>query len=164
MRRFLVLLVVLGLVFVAWSATASAATKARPFQGYVTGACSFVSDAASPTGMWTITDTRGDVSHLGASVMTARHPTPTGAAIENGAMKLVAASGDEVWITYTGGFTGPGPDGVLVVDLDFKITGGTGRFATASGGGEMTGYVTFLGFEVFVWPATFVWSGATIRY
>jgi hypothetical protein len=164
MRRFVVSLVVLGLVFVAGSATASAATKARPFQGYMIGACSFVPDVASPTGMWTISDTRGDVSRLGASVMSARHPTPTGVAIDAGTMKLVAANGDEVWITYTGGFTPPGPDGILVVGLDFTITGGTGRFSAASGGGEMTGYVTFLGFDVSVWPATFVWSGATIVY
>ena len=46
MRRFVVFLVVLGLVFVAWSATAGAASKARPFKGYVIGTCSF---ARAPT-------------------------------------------------------------------------------------------------------------------
>jgi len=79
-------------------------------------------------------------------------------------MKLVAANGDEVRITYSGGYTPPGPDGVIVVEVDFTITGGTGRFAAASGGGDMTAYVKFLGFDVFVWPATFVWSGGTIKY
>lgn len=173
MRRFVVFLVVLGLVVVAFSATASAAGKARPFKGYAVGQCTFTFGTPEdpndspwgPYGMWTNTDVAGDVSHLGASVMTGRHPTPGETDIADGKMKLVAANGDEVWMTYTGYAPPVDPaTGLVVVEVDYTISGGTGRFAGASGGGEMTGYVTFLGFDVFAWPATFVWSGGTIVY
>lgn len=51
-------------------------------------------------------------------------------------MTLVAANGDQVWIEYSGSAPSPGPDKkVIVVDLDFTIVGGTGRFTDASGAG-----------------------------
>lgn len=169
MRRFVVFLVVLGLVFVAWSATASAATKARPFQGYVIGTCSFApGDAAdpSPTGIWARPYGVGDVSHLGASVMTGKHPADL--TFKDGEMKLVAANGDEVWMEYYGG--GPAPEyigQVYDVWVKYTIVGGTGRFAGASGGGDMTVTLTFMGFSAppwpLVWPEICRWSGA-IRY
>lgn len=162
MRRFLVLLVVLGLVFVAWSATASAATKARPFQGYMIGACSFVPDATSPTGMYTYSSAAGEASHMGATMMTARHPS--GFTFTGGEMTMVAANGRELHIEYIGGSAPPEPGAEFYdVDVDFTIVGGTGRFAHASGGGHLTVRLDFLGFDVFVWPATFTWHGK-IRY
>jgi len=173
MRRFVVFLVVLGLVFVAWSATASAAGKARPFQGYAVGQCTFTFGTPEdpndspwgPYGMWTNTEVAGDVSHLGASVLTGRHPTPEATDIGDGNMKLVAANGDEVWMTYTGSAPPPSPEtGMIVVSIDYTISGGTGRFAGASGGGQMTAHVQALGFEVFAWPATFTWRGGMIVY
>ena len=81
-------------------------------------------------------------------------------------MKLVAANGDEVWMTYSGYAPYPviGVPSTIVVDVDFTIVGGTGRFADASGGGEMTGYVEFPGeLTLGPWPASWIWK-ATIRY
>jgi hypothetical protein len=171
MKKFLVVLAVCGLVLMAFSATASAAKKSRPFQGYMVGQVTFTptqpgEENPSPWGLWTNSNVSGDVSHLGASVLTARHPTPGGTEIAGGKMKIVAANGNELWITYTGyaPLPTPGVTDVFPVDLDITITGGTGRFAAASGGGDMTAWVKFLGYDVFVWPATFVWSGCTIRY
>jgi len=79
-------------------------------------------------------------------------------------MTLAAANGDEVSITYSGAapFPGPGTE-VIVVEMDFEVVGGTGRFAGATGGGEMTGYIVFAGFDAPVWPASWVWEG-TIGY
>ena len=166
MRRFVVFLVVLGLVFVAWSATAGAASEARPFQGYVIGTCSFAPGADSPTGMWATPYGVGDVSHLGASVMTGKHPA--GLTFEDGDMTLVAANGDKVYWEYEGG--GPMPTyigQVYDVSVKYTIVGGTGRFARASGGGDMTVTLTFMGFTAppwpIVWPEVCSWSG-TIRY
>ena len=169
MRKVVFILVVCGLVLLAFSASASAASKARPFHGYVVGAVSFTYDPASPSEVdfWTDSYAVGDVSHLGATVMTARHPTPVTDYINDGTMTMVAANGDEVTITYDGFLPFPvvGEPYTLVVDLDFTIVGGSGRFANASGGGDMTGYVEFPGVipDPGPWPAYFVWS-AKISY
>ena len=62
-------------------------------------------------------------------------------------MKLIAANDDEIWMTYSGFAPYPeiGVPGTIVVDIDFTIVGGTGRFADASGGGKMTAHVQFPG-------------------
>ena len=168
MRRFAVILVACGLVLLAFTATASAKTKALPFQGHVVGDVVFTLDPGSthPTHMWTDSSAVGDVSHLGATVMTGRHPTPTGVDIGGGHMKLVAANGDEVWIDYTGyaPYPVPGVPSTIVVDVAFTIVGGTGRFINASGGGEMTGSAAFAGvFDLGPWPAHWDWN-AKISY
>lgn len=175
MRRFVVILMVCGLALLAFSATANAGKQARPFKGYAVGQVTFTLGTADdpnsspwfpPYGMWTNSYVIGNASHLGRSVLTARHPTPGGTEIADGTMKLVAANGDEVKITYTGyaPLPTPGVTDVFPVELDFTIVGGTGRFAAASGGGDMTAWVTFQGYDDFAWPATFNWSGCTIRY
>lgn len=167
----LVLTLLVGLL--VFTATASAGSKARPFRGCAVGQVTFTFGTPEdpndspwgPYGMWTNTAVAGNVSHLGASLMTGRHPTPGGTDIAGGHMKLVAANGDELWMTYTGYAPLPGPSTeVVVVNVCYTICGGTGRFVDASGGGEMTGYAQFLGYDVFAWPATFVWSGGTIVY
>ena len=58
-------------------------------------------------------------------------------------MTLVAAHGDRVWIEYTGNAPYPvvGVPSTIVVDVDFTIVGGTGRFTHASGGGDMTAHI-----------------------
>lgn len=82
-----------------------------------------------------------------------------------GKMTLTSASGDKVYLDYTGSAPFPGPGTtVIVAHIDFAIVGGTGRFVNATGGGEMTAYITFAGFETPVWPARWVWSGEVIGY
>ena len=140
MRRFLVLLTVCALALAVFTAAASAKRVERPFKGCVSGQAVFTPDPASPspTGLWTDSSAVGHVSHLGLTVMTSRHPTPTGNTITGGDMKLVAANGDEVWIAYSGSAPFPviGVPSTIVVAVDFTIVGGTGRFAHASGGGR----------------------------
>lgn len=169
MRRITLVAVACALVFLAVSATASAKPKDRPFKGYVSGEVVFTFDPASPSpwDLWTDSSAVGSVSHLGLTEMTGRHPTPETTDISGGNMTLVAANGDEVWMTYSGyaPFPVEGVPSTIVVDLDFTIVPGTGRFAHASGGGEMTGYVEFPGFfGPGPWPAYWVWGDATIRY
>jgi hypothetical protein len=168
MRRFVVILVVCGLVLMAFAAAASAKSKAVPFKGYLSGEVVFTPDftGQSPTGLWTDSSAAGNVSHLGKTLMTSRHPTPEFEDIDNGKMTLVAANGDEVSITYIGfaPYPEPGVPGTIVVDIDFTVVDGTGRFADASGGGKMTGYVQFPGvFSFGPWPAVWTWQ-ASIRY
>ena len=165
MRRVMVTVVVCALVLVICSASASAKPAARPFKGFVSGEVTFVPDGTSPTGLRTVSSAVGNASHLGLTVMTSHHPTPSGEQITGGEMILLAANRDQVWIDYTGSapFPVPGVTKVVVVDVDFTIVGGTGRFSDASGRGDMTAYVQFPGFEVPVWPATWTWRGS-IRY
>jgi hypothetical protein len=167
MRRFVVILAVCSLLLLAWCATASAGAKARPFQGYVIGTCSFMPGADSPTGMWATPYGVGDISHFGASVMTGHHPAALD--FSGGEMTIVGANGDKLYMEYYGG--GPSPTyigQVYDVWVKFTIVGGTGRFSNASGGGDMTVTLTFMGFTPSTWPAvwpeTCSWSGATIRY
>jgi hypothetical protein len=168
MRKVIVIIALCGLVLLAFAATASAKEKALPFQGYLIGQVWFTPDAASPSplDLWSDSSGAGDVSHLGATVMSGRHPTPTGDVISDGNMRLVAASGDEVWMTYSGSAPFPvlGVPSTIVAHTTFVITGGTGRFASASGGGEMIGYVEFPGqLGPGPWPVVWTWR-ATISY
>jgi len=171
MRKVVMVLMVAGLVLLTFSATATAKPKAMPFRGYVVGQVWFTpgtpeDPSPSVTGLWTDSSACGDVSHLGATVMTGRHPTPAGTDITGGKMAMVASNGDEVWIAYTGDapYPIPGVPSTILVDVDFTITGGTGRFASASGGGEMTAYAEFPGvLDPGPWPAHWVWK-ATIKY
>src|SRR5665647_1972321 len=104
MRRFLVTLMVCALALTVFAAAASAKSVTRPFKGFVSGEVVFTPDPASPslTGLWTDSSAAGNVSHLGLTAMTSRHPTPTGDTITGGNMKLVSASGAEVRIAYDG--------------------------------------------------------------
>lgn len=161
------------LLSVALAAPASAHPAARPFNGVVVGEVVYtpVSADVCPKGggnwglLATVSTAYGTVSHLGRTVMTSQHCTPSGETFGGGTMTMQAANGDKVSITYTGSAPFPGPDTkIIVVHVDFHITGGTGRFSHASGGGEMTAYITFQGFEDPAWPARWVFKGQTIGY
>jgi hypothetical protein len=58
----------------------------------------------------------------------------TTGAVTNGVATLVAANGDEVHMTYDGQTVALAPQ---TLDLDYVITGGTGRFASAEGALDM---------------------------
>ena len=152
---------VLCLTLLAFSATAGAKTKARPFHGCMTGTVTFVPSADSPTGMFTISDATGRVSHMGASVLYAKHPSAFDFA---GDMTLTAANGDTIVITYYGGGDLP-PNIGDWYDLwsVATIADGTGRFAHVSGDIDMAVSLQYLGFGTPVWPAIFEFTG-TIRY
>jgi hypothetical protein len=63
--------------------------------------------------------------------------TATGIQID-GALTLTAANGDELFVSYsaTSGFPDPST-GAIHPQGTFTITGGTGRFAAATGGGTL---------------------------
>jgi hypothetical protein len=165
-RRASVILATFALVVTGLAPAALADEWSRPFKGTVVGEVSFAPDASCPNfgGLRTDSDAVGIISHLGRSRMASHHCTPAGPAITDGEMTLIAADGDRVFMTYAGTapFPGPGTE-VIVATMEFEIVGGTGRFTDASGGGDMTGYIVFAGFDVMVWPASWVWEG-TIGY
>jgi hypothetical protein len=82
----------------------------------------------------------GNLSHLGRVILSETHDTVvlastgyTTSLIENGVATITAASGDQLDLTFTG-------SGVKTANgfndtIDYTITGGTGRFAGATGSG-----------------------------
>ncbi len=168
MRKLAILAMVLGLAMVSTPA-AGADSASRPFKGSVVGSVSFIlgSECENYGGLNVRTDgyATGTASHLGRTIMISRHCSPEGSdPITDGLMTLVAANGDEMYIEYTGVNSPPDPfTWILVSEIDFVITGGTGRFEGAEGGGAMTAYVLFEGFDDPEWPVSWVWEG-TIGY
>jgi hypothetical protein len=168
MRKTFLILLVMG-----FAAPVGADSAERPFKGSIVGESTFpfVGFDICPQsdlfwgGLRTEGSATGTASHMGKVEMTSQHCTPAGAEITGGAMTLVAANGDEVYVEYSGLTPGPipGVGEVIVVDIDFEIVGGSGRFADAEGGGSMTAYVVFEGFGDPSWASTWVWEG-TIGY
>lgn len=120
-RRSIVLAVALLLTLAAAPATlADEHGTSRPLTGTMTGVMNFVPGGASCP-MYTVPEGGGTVSHLGMVWSHWSHCMPTHA---DGHMVMTAANGDQLFGEYT------------VPDIPFwvTITGGTGRFAGASGG------------------------------
>ena len=114
--------------------------KPRPFKGsmsgeatfdFVSGACLDVTGAP-----WqTLSYLTGDLSHLGESEWFTSHcATLDGQQLVNGEATLVAANGDEIWMTYTAELISPFIlPGVLLYAQENIVVGGNGRFEGASG-------------------------------
>jgi hypothetical protein len=156
-----ILVLMLGLVLMTFSASAGAKTKARPFHGTMHGTVSYIPGNPEPPYLYTVSNAVGDLSHMGASVLYAKH-----AAAMNfgGDMKLTAANGDTILIAYHGGGNLPPSIGDWYdLWMVATITGGTGRFAHVSGDIDMAASLRYMGLDVMVWPVIFNFSG-TIRY
>jgi hypothetical protein len=80
-------------------------------------------------------------------------------------MTFVAENGDRVFATYGASDVPPvGEDPMLMeINYDFEITGGTGQFEGASGGGQLTAMMAWPGYEPNYWPAIVLIDG-TITY
>ncbi|MGE5362038.1 MAG: hypothetical protein ACM3NQ_23730 [Bacteroidales bacterium] len=80
-------------------------------------------------------DTTGTLSHFGLSRLHTRHtPNLMTGALEQGEFTIVAANGDEVRGTYQGmGTYDPIRADLVHGTATFVVTGGTGRFAGATG-------------------------------
>jgi len=115
--------------------------QTRPFMGSMNGEAIFDFDfdsspCLSVTGApWqTVSSMEGKLTHLGRSEYYSTHcSTLDGTQLVNGEATLVAANGDEVWLSYTANLLGTFPAPVLVYVVDNVVVGGTGRFEGASG-------------------------------
>ena len=79
----------------------------------------------------------GPVAFLGKDCVTPNGPLLT---FSNGRITLLTKSGEVIYANYSGQAV-PTGDGTKVVfsNATFQITGGTGRYHRASGGGDFTG-------------------------
>jgi hypothetical protein len=103
-----------------------------PFKGHWAGS----TVSAIPTeeeGVLLVTTTgTGNLTHLGKMEMTSPHLTYLATFRIEGTQIFTAANGDEVHATIEGQLT-PNPDGTVSGAIPAVITGGTGRFANATG-------------------------------
>jgi hypothetical protein len=135
------LLAVLGLLTVVSAFPAAFASHSTPFNGSGTGTFT----DTSPTTVL-ITGT-GNYDHLGLT--TLRFPsTITGPAVCGGFTateqdNYTGANGDSVYLTVHDTICPTSTPGAFQLDGSFTITGGTGRFANASGSGTVSAAVTF---------------------
>ena len=165
MCRLLLLALAAAVVTIAATAvSAGANATSRPFKGSMSGAVTFVVDTGCPLGLRSDTAATGTASHLGGFATESSHCSGLTFA---GEQTMVAANGDKLFADYesVGPPVIPPSEVGTVYDVPaaFTITGGTGRFADATGGGYMIAHITFMGFGAPVWPATFDWQG-TIGY
>ena len=120
-RRSMVLAVALVLVLAtAPAALADEHGTNRPMKGSMSGEMNFVPGDATCR-MYTVPDGGGTMSHLGIVWTHWWHCMPTHA---DGHVVITAANGDRLFGEYT----------VPQIPFWVTITGGTGRFAGASGG------------------------------
>ena len=96
----------------------------------------------------------GRVSGRGTDCINMSGGSPPSFAFTNGELTLTAANGDQLTVTYSGTFTPTTNDptnpqaAIYAISGTFQVTGGTGRFANATGQGVLSGFEnirTFLG-------------------
>ena len=130
-----------GMAFLVAPAVPAAAAE-TPFKADFSVQASFV--PLSPGVLAGSTSGAGKAAHLGRMTVSSTEvldftAVPGAVTVRDGRMVLVAASGDEVFGTYA--TIGPLPDanGYLPLSGTFVVTGGTGRFSDATGGGTIEG-------------------------
>jgi len=135
------ILSVLGLLIVVTAFPAAFASTSVPFNGHGTGTFT----DTSPTTVL-ITGT-GHYDHLGFT--TLRFPSTITGAAECGGFTAVeqdtytGANGDSVLLTVHDTICPTSTPNAFQLNGSFTVTGGTGRFADASGSGTVHASVTF---------------------
>jgi hypothetical protein len=168
MKRTIILLpLFLFALLSATNAENSKGARAVPHRiaGELKGTLTFVPfpDFESTFDVDTIGFASGIVKGLGQThLFTFHRPTPEQTVID-GHVWIVAAGGDVIRCVYEGTTVPGDEEDQLIGTANWVITGGTGRFAGASGTINATAYVTVIGFGVFEWPVVWVVEG-TINY
>ncbi|HET9344355.1 MAG TPA: hypothetical protein VFO05_01535 [Candidatus Limnocylindrales bacterium] len=129
--------IALALILCSAFVAPAAAGEQRPFQGRFTGSGIAVEQRCGQAALTLGFAVQGELSHLGRVTGSGTNCTEftlgTGAVpIWDGLVTLVAADGSTLLTTYEGGQGAPSA-GVATFAHEHVITGGTGRFAGASG-------------------------------
>ena len=124
-----VLLIALALTFSL--AGPVAAREHVPFHGTLDGMATIT--PLSPPLLSVTIDAAGTASHLGRFTVNVPHVVNAQTRIAVGSYVFTAANGDTLRATFTGQATLTATPGVLAIAEEATITGGTGRFAGASG-------------------------------
>ena len=142
MRLIRILIAALAALLLAAPPVATAATT-TPFSSDFTAQASFA-ETPVPGVLSVTTSGAGHASHLGRITLSTTETldfvtTPGTLVIRDGRLVMVAANGDELYWSYEGTGSLPDEDGDSSLTGTFVITGGTGRFSDATGGGTFEG-------------------------
>ena len=111
-------------------AVSAPAAKEVPFTGDLEGTVT-LTPLGPPFG-FVLIEATGTASHLGRFTVTVPHTVNFATSTGSGSYEFVAANGDSLIATFTGQAR---PEGALLSIVETAtITGGTGRFAGATGG------------------------------
>jgi len=114
------------------------ASQEVPFKGWDAG--HFEIPGACATGLQVVIGGSGAATHLGRYSYSAIECFDPGTGGFAGAPMLIAASGDRITGTYVGTVAPTGDPDVIRYDEVVTITGGTGRFAGATGELQVVGW------------------------
>lgn len=126
----LVPLLVVALAGTTLAAPAKAEKKELPFKGTVQSVETY---AVTPPIMSVTANGSGNATHLGQYTISYEVEVNLETLLGVGSAEIVAANGDILYATMSGQATPTGTTDVFNVVEEFTITGGTGRFANASG-------------------------------
>ena len=124
-----VMLIALALTF--GLAGPVAAREHVPFHGTLEGIATI--EPLSPPLLSVNIDASGTASQLGRFTVEVPHVVNPQTRIALGSYVFTAANGDTLTATFTGQATLTATPGVLTIGEEARISGGTGRFAGASG-------------------------------
>ena len=102
-----------------------------PFRGQFEGVSTVI--AVDPPIATAITSGTGNATHLGQFSFQHPHTVNFGTSQLAGTFNLVAANGDKIFADISGQISPTSTPGIVLVEGTATVTGGTGRFAGASG-------------------------------
>jgi hypothetical protein len=112
-------------------ASPAAADEQVPFKGTLQGDATII--PLIPPLVFADVDATGNATHLGAFTLDIPHTVDRGKMTAKGRYVFTAANGDEVYADFDGFSTLTDVPNVIAVVETATITGGTGRFAGATG-------------------------------
>jgi hypothetical protein len=121
-------LAVLGVLALAGPA---AAGDQVPFKGSLGGDVTVT--PLAPPSLYVDVEATGNATHLGKFTLDVPHAVNAANGTAIGTYEFTAANGDKLYATFTGVATPTATPGVLYIEETATITGGTGRFAGATG-------------------------------
>ena len=121
----------LAALAVLWLASPATASEQVPFNGRLEAAVT--RSPISPTVVSVVLDGGGNADHLGRFTFTAPHVVDTVTRLAAGSYQFTAANGDTVSASFVGQAMPTATPGVIYIVETATITGGTGRFAGATG-------------------------------
>ena len=117
-----------------------------PLKGWDSGSFTLAADGCGPGVFAVVIDDAGKATHVGAYVYHADECFDGGAGTFSGTFTITAANGDSISGTYAGTVVG-GAGELAFYEQDAVITGGTGRFAGASGAFHLSGIANLASLE-----------------
>ena len=129
-QKFVASLALVALAVVGLTGPAAAAEQV-PFKGSLEGVVTHI--PVDPQTDYVVVDATGTATHLGQFAVTVPHFVNNTTRTATGLYQFTAANGDTLTAQFTGQASPTATPGVIYIVETATITGGTGRFAGATG-------------------------------